>query len=155
MAASPYIQNSSMEGDKFMLLPEENSHDTPIFCTKYVPTWPVPKLITNLGLFPGNKEADSKALGTAFPDTSHLPQPPEDFEGREADMHQVISLVMSRRLVNLIGESGVGKTAVIAACSLYIAERSIFEHGVIFLRMLNISSYDQFLSALAREIATG
>lgn len=89
VATSPYVPNSSIEGSKFMLLPEDGDHDKPVFRAKRLRRWSTLK-------FHGQQ------------DTSHLPRPPEDFEGRETDMHNAIRTLLSRRLVSLVGEAGVG-----------------------------------------------
>ena len=67
-------------------------------------------------------------------------------------MHQVISLVLSRRLVTLVGESGVGKTSVVSACCLYLTERCVFENGVLYMRLFDVTSYQQILCMLERQM---
>ena len=67
-------------------------------------------------------------------------------------MHQTISLVLSRRLVTIVGGAGVGKTAVVSACCLYLAERRLFEDGVMYLRLYNVTSYERILKLLEREL---
>jgi hypothetical protein len=89
VATSPYVPNSSIEGSKFMLLPENGNHDKPVFRAKKVHRW-------------------QSLKSHSQQDTSHLPRPPEDFEGREMDMHNTIRTLLSRRLVTLVGEAGVG-----------------------------------------------
>ena len=42
-----------MEGDKFMLLPEDGAHDEPIFSAKIVKSWPVLRQKFNMGLYAG------------------------------------------------------------------------------------------------------
>ena len=111
VASSPYVPNPSLEGEKFMLLPNDNSHDVPIFQTEYVKRWTQDDYCN-------------------CPDSSHIPQTPEglfanttgskylfwgfliyclflDWEGRQVDMHRVITTLMAtKRLVTLIGEQG-------------------------------------------------
>ena len=149
MAASPYIQNSETEVDKFLLLPEDKPHNLPIFIADSVRNWPVGRPHANLGLFSGLDISDTS------PDTSHIPSPPEDFEGREIDMHQVISLVLARRLVVLLGDSGMGKTSVVCACCQYMEERCFFENGIKFFRMNFVNNHEDFLKLLDMNIVKG
>ena len=98
--ASPYIPDSAKEGEKFLLLPDDANHDEPVFVCDVVPQWPVP--------IQGNRSLSSFTFtgdSTYLPHLS-LPQPPEDFEGREVDMHRLITMVLSRRLVSLVGTGG-------------------------------------------------
>ena len=71
------------------------------------------------------------------------------------EIHQLIALVLSRRLTVLIGSSGMGKTAVASACCQYIEERYLFQDGVRFFRMSLVDSYVQFLEVLATQIVQG
>ena len=95
VATCPYVPNSSVEGSKFMLLPEDGKHDMPVFKAKAVRRWPT-------------SSASLRSLTFELQDISHLPRPPEDFEGREIDMHNTIRVLLNRRLVTLVGEAGVG-----------------------------------------------
>ena len=140
--SSPYIPNSSAEGEKFMLLPEDADHDIPVFVCNVVSQWPL------------QGEANQNYFSSVLPQLS-LPQPPEDFEGREVDMHRVITLVLSRRLVSLVGVEGIGKSSVVAASAIYIAERRLFEDGIIFVKLLGIRTYRHFLRALQNAMARG
>ena len=80
---SPLISRElgSAEGEKFVLLPEDASHEEPVFESPRIRTvWPIMDTRPNtLGGMPSR-----------IPDCSHLPRVPEDFEGREIDMHRVI-----------------------------------------------------------------
>ena len=67
---------SLITGDKFILLPEDKSHDSPVFLAPMVSSWPQKHKKNMLPL-----------LQRSPPDSSHLPQPPEDFEGREIGEH--------------------------------------------------------------------
>ena len=142
--SSPRIPNSTVEGDKFVLLPEDKPHDSPVFIADIVSSWP-PK--TRKNVIP--------LLQRSPPDSSHLPQPPEDFEGREIDMHRTINNLSAKRMVTLIGDEGIGKTAVAAAVSQYISERSMFEDGVVYVRLVNVQTHDSFLSTLQQALLQG
>lgn len=139
VSASPYVPNSSSEGKKFVLLPRDQPHDSPIFLASSVLQWPSTK-------------ASLRALNCDLPDTSHLPQPPEDFEGREVDMHRVITMLHSKRLVTIVGDPGSGKSALCAAVSLYLAERTVFEDGIVYVRLSGVTSYENLLNAVYHSL---
>jgi hypothetical protein len=124
-------------------------HDSPVFIADSVRSWPVGRPHANFGLFSGLDISDTS------PDTSHIPSPPEDFEGREIDMHQVISLVLTRRLVVLLGDLGMGKTSVVCACCQYMEERCFFEDGIKFFRMNFVNDHEDFLRLLDMKIVKG
>ena len=105
--ASPYVRDPEAEGQKFLLLPESEPHDVPIFDA------PAARYSTP-GSYSFRQENHS---------VSHLARPPEDFVGREVDMYRVISQFLLRRFVTLVGEPGTGKTAVATAVCGYLAER--------------------------------
>lgn len=153
VAACPYFQNNSTEVDKFILLPEDPDnliHNKSIFNAGAVRCWPIDRPRTNLGLYSGRN------LISSVPDTSHIPLPPEDFEGRERDMHIVISRVHEKRLIVLVGEAGMGKSSVVCACCQYMEERCFFEDGVKFFRLKEfVSNHEDFLKLLDRNIVKG
>lgn len=135
LKASPCIADSVLEGEKFVLLPEHELHDTPIFlaCRK---EWIMPH--------DGN---------------AHIPSPPLDFEGREVDMHRIITTLLGRRLVSIMGAAGVGKSSITAAVVTYINDRkTMFEDGVVYLKphgSLLLNSLKTFLTALHAALLAG
>ena len=133
------MPNSSIERDKFLLLPEGASHDKPVFVSQRVSKWPT---VNNV----------LRGLVSAPPD--HLPDTPEDFEGREVDMYNIITLLQKRALVTVTGERGMGKSAVVIAVMRYLAERNVFEHGAVYVRLTGISTYEGFMTAFQRALAT-
>jgi ABC-type dipeptide/oligopeptide/nickel transport system ATPase component len=74
-----------------------------------------------------------------------LPAPPADFEGREVIMHSLISSILDRRLVSLVGEEGVGKSSVATSVCKYIQDRKIFPDNVVFFRAKGLKQYHHFL----------
>eukprot|EP01041_Mallomonas_annulata_P000472 gene472-882_t len=144
VVSSPRISNSAHEGDKFVLLPEDKDHDSPVFLAPRVSSWPL-KMKKNI----------PQLLQKLPASASHLPQPPEDFEGREVDMHRTITALLSRRMVSLVGEEGIGKTAVAAAVSLYVSERSMFPDGVVYVRLVSVQSHADVLNTLQNAILHG
>lgn len=227
LKASPYVPDSVLEGEKFILLPDSNTsapatrddiedtstgtstasapstdetisksekndvsptspsssskmsdltikanpglHDVPIFQSRLVLEWPVPGHIrtghspsdlSNLGptkhsggrCFDGVSGSSGSYLGS---NDSSLPTPPPDFEGREVDMYRVITTLLARRLVTLIGDQGVGKSSLTASVCTYVADRNMFPDGVMYLRAKSINTHANFLVALQRSLLGG
>jgi len=93
------VRHTTQESKKFILLPECEDHDVPVF--------------------------DAAELEW---EEERVPQQhissPVVFEGREIVMHQVISTILSRRrLVTLLGKNGVGRSSLALAIAGYIQER--------------------------------
>lgn len=139
---SPYVPNSLVEGEKFLLLPEDSDHNTPVFHAKQVIQWPIPG-------------SSLKGLNCDLVDNSYLPPTPEDFEGREVDMYSTIRILLSRRLVTIVGENGCGKSSVAIAVCSYLLQRRKFENGVIFVRLRGIITHEAFLLSLSQAIKSG
>jgi hypothetical protein len=143
VATSPYVPNGSAEGSKFLLLPEiETAHDTPIFAAKSIRKWP-PSTRALFGITSDSIE------------NSYLPRPPEDFEGREIDMHHVIKILLSRRLVSVVGEPGVGKSAVAVGSCCYLWERKHFMDGIVYVRLQGVCTYQGLLNAISNAMTSG
>ena len=53
-------------------------------------------------------------------------------------MHQVILCVMERRIVNVMGVPGIGKTTLVKAVAHYLDERKSFREGIIILSLRNL-----------------
>lgn len=143
VVSSPRVPNSALESDKFILLPEDGNHDIPIFVSNEVSEWPPVK--PQLPLLMQNQ----------LPSITHLPLPPEDFQGREVDMHRVIHEIISRRFVTVVGDKSVGKTAVVKAVCPYMTERRVFPAGVVFVRLKDIRTYPNFLYRLRQALLNG
>jgi hypothetical protein len=142
VATSPYVPNGSAEGSKFLLLPETNSHDLPIFTAKTIRKWP-----------PAHH--GHRGITTDSIEHSYLPRPPEDFEGREIDMHHVIKILLNRRLVSVVGEPGVGKSAVAVGSCCYMWERKHFADGIVYVRLHGVSTYSGLLHAISQAMISG
>lgn len=196
LKASPYVPDSVLEGDKFVLLPDGKSsrsnstsdatdvtrkgdlHDRPIFQTKSIPLWNSSQHI-HMGVTNGRVLATGDSsnslnalVGTSLTrtffdgitgfsgaffgsGTSSLPPPPPDFEGREVDMYRVITTLLERRLVSLVGSLGCGKTSLTTSLCTYVADRTLFPDGVFYMRVTNISSHSAFLNTLLRGLFAG
>jgi ABC-type dipeptide/oligopeptide/nickel transport system ATPase component len=55
----------------------------------------------------------------------------------------------------IVGEDGVGKSAVSAAVCTYIADRGMFEDGVVFVRSQRVTTHHDFLNVLQGTISKG
>lgn len=142
LKSSPYVVDSAIEGEKFVLLPEHGSHEVPLFKSPQIARWP------GLGHL-------SREISSSNVDVSLLPSPPPDFEGREVDMYRLISTLKERRLVSLVGDSGFGKSALVAAAARYMTDRCMFSEGALFVRLAGVSTHLQFLLAFRNALARG
>jgi len=103
----------SSAGNKFLLLPSNGNHDVAPFSD------------VNLGAF--------------YDETLPLPantcdKPPAHFLGRNIKMQEIFEhLQTGRRCVTIMGEPGVGKTALALRLCVYINERRLFEAGIYFV----------------------
>ena len=139
---SPYVPNSLVEGEKFLLLPEQSDHAVPLFEAPVVNQWPI------LG-------SSLRGLVCDLINNSYLPRTPEDFEGREVDMYCTIRILINHRLVTIVGENGCGKSSLAIAVSSYLCERRKFDDGVIFVRLRGVVSHESFLQALSNAMKSG
>eukprot|EP00981_Chlorochromonas_danica_P015436 scaffold12089_cov176-Ochromonas_danica.AAC.14 len=166
LKVSPYVPNSVLEGEKFILLPE--AHDLPaatssvdgsekssaadrtrllhgktIFQSRVVSEWPERGQCT---IGPNRTDVDT------FLCRNRLPTPPADFEGREVIMNTLIRHILDRRLVSLVGEDGMGKSAVAAAVCNYLYDHEVFEHSIVFIRAKGVSDFASFLKAMKASL---
>lgn len=72
----------------------------------------------------------------------------EDFIGRTLEMHQVIACVMERRIVNVMGIPGIGKTTLVKAVAHYLDERHAFLNGIVVLSLRNLDQVSMMLTRL-------
>eukprot|EP01034_Spumella_vulgaris_P022664 gene22664-28808_t len=163
LKVSPYVPDSVLEGDKFILLPDgtelldPSDPNAPVLngngeIVDAVTGAIIPRPQHNKSIFVNRSVANWPSsghctMGPNHTDVSHdllrnrLPAPPADFEGREVVMHSLISSIFDRRLVSLVGEDGVGKTSVASCVCKYIADRKIFADGVVFFRAKGLQDY--------------
>lgn len=140
--ATPNLRDSGEEMKKFVLLPREGDHDKPVFRAKLIREWPkqprnpsslVPKSSRRRGSR-GSFLASGLALGTKSSELSvrnmmqedPSPTPPQFFLGREIDLYYVLSalLKLNKRLVSVLGDTGIGRSSLICALCHYINERA-------------------------------
>jgi hypothetical protein len=146
--AAPNMRDAEKEMEKFVLLPRNGNHQVPIFNAKPVVEWPRAviekhsskhrrssrhrsvtrsKGVKNVYLS-GAKGSELSVRNMMQEDPS--PSPPQFFMGREIDMYHVLNAVLSKRLVSVIGESGVGRSSLVCALCHYINERASTVLGI-------------------------
>jgi hypothetical protein len=169
---SPYVQHSSSEGEKFILLPESMPahHSRPIFGARPVQQWPEKPYHVVMGSHGSLYDTGpGRGLGVnsiAFPSQGCggnffgagnmcLPNTSPDFEGREVDMYRVITTLVARRQVTLVGEPGVGKSSLTAAVCMYIADRGLFPDGVFYVKAQGIMNHSVFLTTIMKALKYG
>ncbi len=146
--SSPYVNEADTESKKFILLPEDAPHNDVIFNRKTVNEWPsVPSHCIY-----GAAEHSSTVLTS--PGSTHIPQPPIIFEGRQVDMYRVIFQISRNRIITLTGDLGVGKSALAYAACTYMADRRMpwLQDGIVLLKEKGIHSYISFLVALCNQL---
>ncbi len=126
--ATPHLQGSSYEAEKFLLLPEYGKHDVAVF-----------------------GDASPGAFKDATPPAprSYLRARPDHFIGRSAIMQEVISDILDGRLVTVRGGPGIGKTALAIEAGHYINERRLFPDGTFFVELRGAASTDAVRFAVA------
>ena len=146
--ATPNLKDPDAEMDKFVLLPKDGNHDVPIFNAPSVPEWPKQR---DDQLHRGNRNAVrsfsrsvrsvGRSTAGAGARTSELsvrnmmqedpsPSPPEYFIGREVDTYYVLKAVLTKRLVSVVGEPGIGRSSLVCALCHYINERASTMLGI-------------------------
>ena len=70
-------------------------------------------------------------------------------------MYSTIRILLSRRLVTIVGEHGCGKSSVACSVAHYLCERRKFENGVIFVRLRGVDTHEDFLLSLSQAIRSG
>jgi hypothetical protein len=183
---SPYVPDSMIEGDKFILLPEVLTaklegqhqpllqqqpsveqqkggakppvnaaqlatagfvdykyHEKALFANRISIDWPLPGQCTI-----GANRTDLKI----FLSRIRIPSPPADFEGREVIMNNIIRNILDRKFISLVGEDGVGKSAVAGAICKYMADREYFTDAIIYLKLKGIKDYSAFLIVLKNAL---
>jgi len=137
--ATPNLSDPDREMEKFVLLPKDGNHDVPVFRAKPVREWPKPRnhhLLTSrsrrrgslmrmrsiVGL--GAKSSELSTRNMMQEDPS--PTAPQFFLGREVDIYYILTalLKMRKRLVTVLGETGIGRSSLLCALCHYINERA-------------------------------
>jgi len=126
--AAPNLPNAEQEMRKFVLLPEDGDHDVPVFRAPAVPEWP--RSLSEETRRQRLRRTSQNAVKAFELSLKNLlqedpaPAPPQFFLGREVEMYKVVSQILGeRRVVSVIGESGIGRSSLVAAVCHYINER--------------------------------
>jgi len=139
--ATPNLRDSDEEMKKFVLLPKDGDHNKPVFRAKSIREWPKqPRHGSILSKSSrrrnnrGSSLSGSLALGTKRLELSvrnmmqedPSPTPPQFFLGREMDLYFVLSalLKLNKRLVSVLGDTGIGRSSLVCALCHYINERA-------------------------------
>jgi len=140
VACSPSVPFPDVEMKKFVLLPEHGDHDYPVFDANSLPEWPIPSADLQQLMF-GSVGAPRRSLirksmakkgssrqadgggGSSSQSDHHLPTPPQGFLGREVEMYLLLNAVLDKRLVNLVGPTGMGRSSLVAALCHYAHDR--------------------------------
>ena len=132
--ATPNLRDSDEEMKKFVLLPEDGDHDKPVFRAKPIREWPKQprshgsrssrRRSTRGNILPGSKSSELSVRNMMQEDPS--PTPPQFFLGREMDLYYVLSalLKLNKRLVSVLGDTGIGRSSLVCALCHYINERA-------------------------------
>jgi hypothetical protein len=135
--ATPNLRDPEQEMGKFVLLPKDGNHDVPVFKAKPVREWPRPskhhallqppksrrslvRMRSLMGM--GAKSSELSVRNMIQEDPS--PTPPQFFLGREVDMYFILTAILSKRLVSILGETGMGRSSLACALCHYINERA-------------------------------
>ena len=141
VACSPSVPLPDVEMKKFVLLPENGDHDYPVFDANALPEWPKPSSHAQQQMFGSvgvprrnllrksmakkgsSRQADGGGGNSSLPADNHLPTPPQGFLGREVEMYHLLNAVLDKRLVNLVGPTGMGRSSLAAALCHYVHDR--------------------------------
>jgi predicted ATPase len=72
----------------------------------------------------------------------------EDFIGRTLEMYQIIQSILEKRVVNVMGIPGIGKTTLVKAVAHYLNERHQFKDGIIILSLRNLDQTSMVITRL-------
>lgn len=169
--ATPNLRNAKQEMKKFILLPKDGNHDVPIFVdARPVREWPQTAAGSSRNLqrskssrrrgFPDVPRSRSIYVGSARSSELSVrnmmqedpsPTPPQFFIGREVDLYHVLNSVLTKRLVSVVGEKGVGRSSLVYALCHYINERrsTIIEvDHIFFVRATQNRGSNRFVAVL-------
>ena len=137
--ATPNLRDSEEEMKKFVLLPKDGDHDKPVFRAKSIREWPKQPRSQGSIVSKSSRKRGSfiKLTGRLTTKSSELsvrnmmqedpsPTPPNYFLGREVDMFYVLAalLKLNKRLVSVLGDTGIGRSSLVCALCHYINERA-------------------------------
>ena len=96
--------------------------------------------------FPITNFKEGKLTKTELvPDFDWIPANVEWFQGRQQEMYEVITLLNSKRLVNILGPPGIGKTSFARNLWNHIKDRRKFYDGILYVGLRGWESAHMFL----------
>jgi len=119
LRADPNYTKMPREAEKFLLLPEDASHDECVFAE--APAGPLIDLSSSLAL-------------------SNLSVRRENFTGRALDICKVVNSLLNHRFVTLVGAPGIGKSEIAIETARWCHFRNLFPDGVLLVRLESASS---------------
>jgi len=143
--ATPNLKDPVEEMKKFVLLPHDGDHNVPVFNAKPIREWPKqprqegpPSSKTSRRRGSRNsllvRMHSVKAFGAKNSELSvrnmmqedPSPTAPQFFLGREVDMYYILSALikLKKRLVTVVGETGIGRSSLVCSLCHYINERA-------------------------------
>lgn len=138
---------------KFLLLPEDGNHEVPIFDAEPVQEWPQHPHSSMTSL-DGASNLELSVRNKIQEDPS--PPPPQGFIGREVDLYHVLNSVLSKRLVSVVGEQGVGRSSLVYALCHYINIRkstmSRAIDSIFFVGATRSRGADNYFVGVLREL---
>ena len=82
------------------------------------------------------------------PRFKEIPAKVDNFIGRQKELYEVISNVLSNRLVNIIGLPGIGKTSLCKNAVHYINDRKLFKSGIMYFSLKGYMNCEIFIKKL-------
>lgn len=129
--------NAVKEANKFLLLPTLDSEDDERHRVSLFPRTSGNNLVEWIEPPPLSYEI--------------LPALPDGFVGRQLDIFNIVSTLIkrSRRIVSVIGEKGIGKSAIVKKAMHYLADRGSFKDGILYIHIAKNSSIEVIADELS------
>jgi len=138
--ATPNLRDPEKEMEKFVLLPRDGNHNVPVFNAKPVREWPKQPRSQLMSAKSSRRRGSlmrMRSIMTLGAKSSELsvrnmmqedpsPTAPQFFLGREVDIYYILTAIlkMRKRLVSVLGETGIGRSSLACALCHYINERA-------------------------------
>lgn len=81
-----------------------------------------------------------------------VPSKVEGFVGRQREVYEVVSSILTNRLVTIIGLPGIGKTSLSKNAVHYMATRKMFKAGIVFMPLKGFINCEIFLKKLLTNL---
>ena len=85
-----------------------------------------------------------------------IPSRVDTIVGRSEDVKNVLAMLRVSRMVTITGEPGMGKSALAKEVANYLKDREgqLFKNGVLFINVVNCSTYQMLISRLVQVFVT-